>query len=125
MITACHFERCSKTLFIVGLLQFLTSALIIGWLLSVYWGLLVAVKAFDLPYLGNQPGNASNPNQVIGDAVNILGNIPRSDQENQFNRGTGANNSVNIGGGAMYNPQANQAPGGPGGFGGRPGFGGR
>jgi hypothetical protein len=119
MITACHFERCSKVTFVVGLLQFLTSALIIGWVLSVYWGLLVAVKSFDLPYLGNQPSNPSNPNQVIGDAVNILGNIPRSDQEQnpQFNRGTASNNGVNIGGGAYYNPQANQPPGGPGGFG--------
>ena len=53
MIMAFHFERCSKTTFVVGLLQFFTSAIVVGWLLSVYWGLLVAVKSFDLPYLGN------------------------------------------------------------------------
>jgi hypothetical protein len=55
MVMAFHFDKCSKTTFAVGLLQFLTSAIIIGWLLSVYWGVLVVVKSFDLPYLGHKP----------------------------------------------------------------------
>jgi hypothetical protein len=132
MITACHYKTCSKVTFIVGLLQFLTSAIVVGWLLSVYWGLLVAVKSFDLPYLGNKPTQQPGGGVIgglsgeqIGDAVNILGgNIPRSDQEQYsgFNRNTNPNGMINLGGGAMYNPQANAAPGGPGGFGGKPGF---
>jgi hypothetical protein len=108
MITACHFNKCSKTTFVVGLLQFLTSAIIIGWLLSVYWGLLVAVKSFDLPYLGHKPSQSGAAGgDQIGDAINILGgNIPRSDQEQYsgFNRGTNNNGMINLGGGAMYNP---------------------
>lgn len=85
MLMSFHFEKCSKTTFVVGVLQFLTAAVIVGWILSVYWGLLVLVKSFDLPYLGNKPTGAragaggSNP---VNDVAQFLGaGQPRSDQE--------------------------------------------
>jgi hypothetical protein len=57
---AFHYEKISKSCIAIGLLQFLTGAIVIGWVLSVYWGLLVLVKSFDLPYLGNVPTGAGS-----------------------------------------------------------------
>lgn len=87
MIMAFHFEKISKTCLVVGLLQFLTSAIVLGWVLSIYWGLLVVVKSFDLPYLGNVPTGGAGAPGAPNDVANFLGNQPRSDQENYMARG--------------------------------------
>ena len=112
MLMAFHFEKCSKTTFAVGLLQFLTSAFIIGWLLSVYWGLLVVVRSFDLPYLGNQPSGGANAGapgglEQINDVAKFLASQqPRSDQEQYpapgYNIGNNPNQMINMGGGAPF-----------------------
>ena len=36
----------SKVQLTVGLFQFLTSPFLIGWILSIYWGYLIVVKAW-------------------------------------------------------------------------------
>jgi Ectodermal ciliogenesis protein len=112
MIMSFHFEKCSKVTFVVGLLQFLTSAILVGWALSVYWGLLVVVNSFDLPYLGHKPTGASAGSDPINDVAKfIAAGQPRSDQESYpaqgFNIG-GNPGMINMGnGGSMYNPQQN------------------
>ena len=46
MIIACApKETTSKTHLVIGILQFLTSFLIIGWIWAIYWSYLVAMKA--------------------------------------------------------------------------------
>ena len=81
MLMSCHYQQWSKTTFVVGLLQFLTSAIVIGWLLSVYWGLLVLVQSFDLPYLGNQSASSQGGANPIDVAKFLASQQPRSDQE--------------------------------------------
>ena len=104
MLMSFHYSQCSKTTFVVGLLQFLTSAIIVGWLLSVYWGLLVLVQSFDLPYLGNQTANPQGgANQVQDVAKFLASQQPRSDQE-QFSAPPAygqlnPNGMINMGGG--------------------------
>ena len=45
-LAACMADNVvSKTQLVVGLFQFLTSWLIIGWVASIYWGYLLVIKA--------------------------------------------------------------------------------
>jgi len=131
MIMSFFFEKCSKTTFVVGVLQFLTAAVIVGWILSVYWGLLVLVKAFDLPILGHKQtgakAGAAPGSDPVNDVAKFLGaGQARSDQESYpapgYNIGNNPNAMINLGGGSMYNPQGNLNPPGPNGGFGRPGF---
>ena len=46
MVVSCFNEKCSKTLFFVGVFQLLLAYILVGWVLSVYWGYLIARKAF-------------------------------------------------------------------------------
>jgi len=39
--------KCSKTLFFVGLFQLLLAYVLIGYVISIYWGYLVVKKALD------------------------------------------------------------------------------
>lgn len=101
---SCHYAQWSKTTFVVGLLQFLTSAIIIGWLISVYWGLLVVVQSFDLPYLGNQGASfQGGANQVQDVAKFLASQQPRSDQEQfsapqNYGQQLNPNGMINMGG---------------------------
>jgi hypothetical protein len=48
MIAACAAtENVSKTQLTIGLFQFLTSFVLIGWILSIYWGYMIVMKALD------------------------------------------------------------------------------
>ena len=49
MIAACAApDTVSKVQLVVGLLQFLTSWILIGWVLSLYWAYLVVMKAINV-----------------------------------------------------------------------------
>ena len=49
IFAACYTETyVSKTMVTVGVAQFLTSFLIIGWILSIYWGYLIVMKALNV-----------------------------------------------------------------------------
>ena len=49
MIAACaSSDTVSKVQLVVGLLQFLTSWLLIGWVLSLYWAYLIVMKALNV-----------------------------------------------------------------------------
>ena len=54
MIAACatQAETVPKTQIAIGFLQFLTSFVIIGWILSILWGWLIILKAWSY---GEQP----------------------------------------------------------------------
>ena len=48
MIASCAGNGAvSKTQLAIGLIQFLTTYILVGWIWSIYWGYLIAVKAFD------------------------------------------------------------------------------
>ena len=48
MIAACAApDTVSKVQLVVGLLQFLTSWILIGWALSLYWAYLIVIKALN------------------------------------------------------------------------------
>ena len=48
MIASCSTQGAiSKTQLAVGFIQFLTTYILIGWIWSIYWGYLIAMKAFD------------------------------------------------------------------------------
>jgi hypothetical protein len=47
MVVSCFSEKWSKTLFSVGLFQLLLAYLLIGWVLSIYWGYLIVKKAME------------------------------------------------------------------------------
>lgn len=48
MVAACAAsENVSKTQLTIGILQFLTSWMLIGWILSIYWGYMIVMKALD------------------------------------------------------------------------------
>lgn len=59
MVAACAAsENVSKTQLTIGILQFLTSWMLIGWILSIYWGYMIVMKALDQ---GNmRPGGQAN-----------------------------------------------------------------
>ena len=48
MIASCASsgESVSKTQLSIGLVQFLTSFVLIGWIWAIYWGYLIVKKAF-------------------------------------------------------------------------------
>ena len=49
VIASCAADQnVSKTQLLIGLLQFLTSFVLIGWIMSIYWGYLICTKAFDV-----------------------------------------------------------------------------
>ena len=45
MMNACMGERFSCTSILVGLLQLLLSYILIGWVWSIWWGILIIEKA--------------------------------------------------------------------------------
>ena len=51
MFAACFVSEgeVSKAQIAIGLAQFLTSAFIIGWIVSIYWGYLLIIKAWNDP----------------------------------------------------------------------------
>ena len=57
ILAACMADQnVSKTQMFVGLLQFLTSWILIGWICAIYWGYLICTKAWDM-----NPMNMRNP----------------------------------------------------------------
>lgn len=88
IVLSVHYDRCSKTTFAIGVLQLLTAAFVVGWILSIYWGALVLAKAFhfNIPGLNSQSGGLPMTNVVAGMAqkeVNqfIQNDFIRSDQQ--------------------------------------------
>ena len=47
MIASCFGERWSKTLFFVGVFQLFLAYILVGWLFSIYWGMLIVRKTWD------------------------------------------------------------------------------
>ena len=47
MICSCFYEKWSKTQFFVGLFQLFLAYILIGWIFSIYWGVLIVRKAQD------------------------------------------------------------------------------
>lgn len=47
MIVSCFSSKCSKTLFFVGLFQLLLAYVLIGYVISIYWGVLILKKALE------------------------------------------------------------------------------
>ena len=47
MIVSCFSEKWSKTLFMVGVFQLFLAYLLVGWILSIYWGVLFMKKALE------------------------------------------------------------------------------
>ena len=45
MIASCFSKPCSKTQFFAGALQLYSAFFIIGWVLSIYWGVLLIYKS--------------------------------------------------------------------------------
>jgi len=46
MLVSCFQQKCSKTMFFVGLFQLLLAPMFVGYFLSIYWGYLIVKKAF-------------------------------------------------------------------------------
>ena len=78
MIAACAAsDTVSKTQLTVGLIQFLTSVVLIGWIWAIYWGYLLVMKAMDQQTLnmrgpmggmsGSGQGFGSDPNMGYND----------------------------------------------------------
>jgi hypothetical protein len=47
MLMSILLPKCSKTMFFVGLLQLLLAYVLIGYVISIYWGILVVKKALE------------------------------------------------------------------------------
>jgi len=47
MLISCFGDKWSKTTFSVGLFQLLLAYLLIGWVLSIYWGYIIVRKSFE------------------------------------------------------------------------------
>ena len=45
MISSCFCEKWSKTLFMVGVFQLFLAYILIGWIFSIYWGVLIVKKS--------------------------------------------------------------------------------
>ena len=57
-IAACASQDVvSKSQLMLGLLQFLTSFVLIGWIMSIYWGYLIVMKALGNPVHGQMMQN--------------------------------------------------------------------
>jgi hypothetical protein len=49
MIISCFYDKWSKTLFMVGVFQLFLAYILIGWLFSIYWGVLIVRKSWEDP----------------------------------------------------------------------------
>ena len=67
MIASCFCEKWSKTLFAVGVFQLFLAYILIGWIFSIYWGVLIVKKSW----------GEKNENEEFLDKGK-----PRSDQPN-------------------------------------------
>ena len=47
MIVSCFSEKWSKTLFMVGVFQLFLAYILVGWVLSIFWGVLIVKKAYE------------------------------------------------------------------------------
>ena len=47
MIVSCFSEKWSKTLFMVGVFQLFLAYILIGWIFSIYWGILIVRKSWE------------------------------------------------------------------------------
>mmetsp|Transcript_1605 Transcript_1605/g.1545 ORF Transcript_1605/g.1545 Transcript_1605/m.1545 type:complete len:135 (+) Transcript_1605:43-447(+) len=46
MICSCFYKQWSKTLFMVGVFQLFLAYILIGWIFSIYWGVLIVRKSW-------------------------------------------------------------------------------
>ena len=64
ILTACFDEEnVSKTQISVGVIQFFTSFVLIGWIWSIYWGYLIVMKGFDLDKTMGPGAPSAGPNR--------------------------------------------------------------
>ena len=81
MISSCFCEMWSKTLFCVGVFQLFLAYILIGWIFSIYWGVLIVRKSWeDKNELQNflqktEPKSDQNPSAGYG-----LGGGPQGKQ---------------------------------------------
>ena len=47
MVVSCFSEKWSKTMFMVGVFQLFLAYILIGWILSIFWGVLIVKKAYE------------------------------------------------------------------------------
>jgi len=47
MICSCFGEKWSKTLLFVGIFQLFLAYILIGWIFSIYWGVLIVRKSWE------------------------------------------------------------------------------
>ena len=47
MISSGFTEKWSKTLFMVGVFQLFLAYILIGWIFSIYWGVLIVRKSWE------------------------------------------------------------------------------
>mmetsp|Transcript_24859 Transcript_24859/g.18799 ORF Transcript_24859/g.18799 Transcript_24859/m.18799 type:complete len:86 (-) Transcript_24859:79-336(-) len=47
MISSCYEGHWSKTLFFVGVFQLFLAYILVGWILSIYWGVLIVRKSWE------------------------------------------------------------------------------
>ena len=47
MIVSCFSDKWSKTLFMVGVFQLFLAYILVGWLFSIYWGVLIVRKSWE------------------------------------------------------------------------------
>ena len=59
-------ETVPKTQLVIGLIQFLTAAFLIGWIWSIYWGYLIVMKAMDPETLRGNAGGRAAPAGNLG-----------------------------------------------------------
>ena len=75
MIAACAAQdNVSKTQLVIGLTQFLTAFVLIGWIWSIYWGYLLVMKSMDMQsnnMRGGPMGGMSGGSQGYGSDPNM------------------------------------------------------
>jgi hypothetical protein len=47
MIASCFCDKWSKTLFMVGVFQLFLAYILVGWIFSIYWGVLIVRRSWE------------------------------------------------------------------------------
>ena len=58
-------EKVSKTQIYIGLLQFLTGVLIVGWIWSMYWSYLLVCMSFEIGEFAAHPGRTPQSKAAV------------------------------------------------------------
>ena len=95
-IAACAGESVSKLQLAIGLFQFLTTYILVGWIWSIYWGWLIASKAWGVTR--GQAQASRQPQNAAGGAGGQFDNVQYANNNRQVYAA-----NPNLGGGAVYN----------------------